>query len=198
MIDFLSEQNSFVKFLFFLFSSFLENLFPPWPGDLITIFAGFLVSQGESLFLIILSTFCGSLSGGIFMYKIGDKLMKICRQKHWFANFTEERKLNQIALNFQKYSYLLLLFSKFMAGYRFFICPISGLLKIRFTFFCISFSLSIILWNSILIFSGYLLGENWKFFFEILKTYSVFIFFIILFGIFFYILKFFKTRKSFF
>jgi len=43
------EQNILLIWLFFFFSNFLENVFPPWPGDTVTVFGGFLVAKSQEI-----------------------------------------------------------------------------------------------------------------------------------------------------
>ena len=190
IVHFLLIQNSQIRFLFFFLSSFLENLFPPWPGDAITVFGGFLAYKGENLFLLTTATFFGNLAGGIFMYKMGNKFLLFLEKRKLYAKKT----LKQVFIWFETYSYILVAASRFMAGCKFLICPICGILKMNFLLFLFYFSISVILWNTILIYGGYFLAENWSFFLKILKTYTFSIVFILIFFVIFFILV--KCKKN--
>ena len=48
IIEFLLPRNELFLYVFLFFSSVIENLFPPVPGDTITIFGAFMVGTGGS------------------------------------------------------------------------------------------------------------------------------------------------------
>ena len=53
-------------------SAFVENVFPPIPGDTVTVLGAYLVSQGHLGFWgVYLSTSTGSLCGFATMYYLG-------------------------------------------------------------------------------------------------------------------------------
>ena len=57
IISFLLPKNDLFLYVFLFFSAIIENLFPPIPGDTITVFGAFLVGTGRlSYFFVYLAT----------------------------------------------------------------------------------------------------------------------------------------------
>jgi len=97
-----SLPNTLLYFLLGL-SAFVENVFPPIPGDTITAFGAFLVAtQRLSFFGVYLSTTLGSLFGFMFLFWIGSLLGRrffiekdyrffrakdIIRAEEWFRKY---------------------------------------------------------------------------------------------------------------
>lgn len=180
MLVWISEQDAWVMWLFFFFSNLTENLFPPWPGDSITVFGGFLVAQevhqhSEFGWLsLVTSTFAGNILGGYIMYALGERAI-VWMQNHNFpfkSQLYDEEGLQKTIHWFSRNSIVVILVSRFSAGIRFFVSIVAGMTKVRFTTFLICFSIAVILWCALLIGGGYFLGKNWQYILSILNLYS--------------------------
>ncbi|MCZ6775559.1 MAG: DedA family protein [Ignavibacteria bacterium] len=175
MEDFILQLKSLDPFLIYLavFSiALIENVFPPSPSDLVIVFAGSLVGIeqvgfAETLFTATL----GSAIGFVLMYKIGD----------WFGDrILEQGKIKFIPLEavrkvelwFAQYGYGIIIANRFLAGTRAVVSFFAGMsrLNLRKTI-ALSF-LSALAWNSILLFGGFYLGQNWRRIGFYLSTYG--------------------------
>ena len=175
MEDFILQLKSLDPFLIYLavFSiALIENVFPPSPSDLVIVFAGSLVGIeqvgfAETLFTATL----GSAIGFVLMYKIGD----------WFGDrILEQGKIKFIPLEavrkvelwFARYGYGIIIANRFLAGTRAVVSFFAGMsrLNLRKTI-ALSF-LSALAWNSILLFGGFYLGQNWRRIGFYLSTYG--------------------------
>ncbi len=154
--------NAVALYLFLFGSSILENLFPPIPGDMITIFGAFLVGIGKLDFLLVfLVTTAGSTIGFIFLFYAGAFL-----EMEFFLNtrikiFSNE-KILLAEKWFHSHGYLVVLLNRFLPGIRSVIsivAGISGLSGLKVLFFA---SISALLWNFIWIYTGFTLGNNWE------------------------------------
>ncbi len=75
IIKFLLPLNNIFLYLFLFLSAIIENLFPPIPGDTITVFGAFLVGVGRlNYFGVYLSTTLGSVIGFMTLFLIGKYL----------------------------------------------------------------------------------------------------------------------------
>ena len=164
---------------FIFFSSFVENIFPPYPGDTVTVLGGYLAGIRKiSLIALAASVFLGSLSGAVVMYFFGQRVVV------WLANklkikamsgILEGKNFRKAQRWFEKYGFVAVLASRFSAGVRFFVSIVAGMTQMRLVSFVIAFSLATIIWNTILIFVGHALGENWSQIFKYLEFYNGFI-----------------------
>ena len=156
-----STAPAYLYFTLFFFA-FLENLFPPAPSDLVIVFGGSLVGLGKlGLMPTILFSTLGSAAGFTVMYYVGFFLGKEIVDSGKIK-FIPLDKIRQVEGWFTKYGYALVVANRFLSGTRAVISFFVGIteLPILITFpLC---ALSALLWNSILVFGGSMLGHNWR------------------------------------
>lgn len=142
----------------------LENLFPPIPSEVILPLAGFTASQGHmSLPGAIAWTTLGSLFGAVVLYAIGAlfgrertraiaarlplvKVSDIDRTEAWFARHGGKA----------------VFFGRMVPIFRSFISIPAGIERMPITTFLALTALGSLIWNTVFVLTGYLLGENWR------------------------------------
>ncbi len=167
----MSYLESFLRFLdtlpnaliYFLLgaSAFVENVFPPIPGDTITAFGAFLVGAERLDFLgVYLSTVVGSLIGFMFLFWVGGLLGRrfFLERDYWFFKAQDIIKAETW---FKKYGYLLILLNRFFPGVRSVISVAGGISRLKPHRVLLLALISCSIWNLIWIFFGYMLGSNW-------------------------------------
>ncbi|MCT8332386.1 DedA family protein [Leptospira sp. 85282-16] len=176
MLDFLQfdtflgrilELPPLVLWVFFCFSNFLENVFPPWPGDTVTIFSGFLSSSQDSplsLVSVVLATYFGNLLGALVMYFFGERILQFLKRSKFpfLSALYQEENLQKTLVWFRKHEIVVVLLSRFSAGIRFFVSIVAGMSKMNIIKFVLLYSIAISLWCGILLLGGSLLGSNWN------------------------------------
>jgi membrane protein DedA with SNARE-associated domain len=143
-------------------SAFLENVFPPAPGDTITAFGAFLVGTNRLQFLaMFISTTVGSLAGFMFLFWIGNLLGRrfFIERDIWYFKAEDIIRAEEW---FRKYGYLLILFNRFFPGIRSVISIAGGISKLRVLRVAVFALISCSVWNLIWISMGYTLGNNWE------------------------------------
>ncbi|RME92628.1 MAG: DedA family protein, partial [Candidatus Hydrogenedentota bacterium] len=177
MEDIFMQVPKGLYWAFVFFSSFIENVFPPYPGDTATVFGAYLAGKGYiTLYSLILSVYLGSILGALFMYFLGTEVLKFFSKYVRFKSIREllsEEHLTKTHDWFEKYGLWAVIFSRFSAGIRFFVAIVAGMVKMNILTFTIAFSIGTILWNALLITGGYMLGENWQQVKEYLKIYNI-------------------------
>lgn len=163
--------------IFFGFSNFLENVFPPWPGDTFTVFAGFLAGQPDSnltLLPLIIATILGNWAGALCMFFFGKKVIQFLRltKNQFIRKHYTENSFEQTVNWFKKHSILLIIFSRFSAGIRFFVAIVAGMSRMHVAQFLFFYTIAISIWCGALLFGGYRLGNNWKQILVILSFYN--------------------------
>lgn len=154
------------------FFSFIENVFPPSPSDLVVIVGASLISSTAIGFLpVLLITSIGSALGFILMYYVGfflsEKILRNRRQK-----FISQKSLAKIDKWFKKYGYKIILANRFLPGTRSVISFFSGVheLNVKKTF--LMALISAFLWNAFIVNLGIVLGNNVARIDYYLTTYS--------------------------
>ncbi|MFH1242143.1 MAG: DedA family protein [Pseudomonadota bacterium] len=143
-------------------SAFVENVFPPIPGDTITAFGAFLVGTNRLHFLgVYLSTVSGSLMGFMFLFWVGGLLGRrfFLERDYWFFKAQDIIKAENW---FRRYGYLLILLNRFFPGIRSVISIAGGISRLKISRVLLLALISCGAWNLIWIFFGYMLGSNWE------------------------------------
>ncbi len=142
--------------------AFVENIFPPFPSDVGVVAVGSLTGMGSASFVAALgSSTVGSTVGFILMFKIGN----------WFGRRIIERgrikflpleQVHKVEGWFKKYGYLVVVANRFLSGTRAVVSLFAGLSELSLFWCAILSFLSALVWNFILLYSGRMLGANWK------------------------------------
>jgi membrane protein DedA with SNARE-associated domain len=173
--DILNNIASFTPFwiyvTLFLFA-FVENVFPPSPSDLVVVIGGSLVSTGVISFIpAILLTTLGSIIGFMILFYFGSTVDKkvIHPGKYKYIPVDAIEKVENW---FKKYGYYVILANRFMPGTRSVISFFSGMSNLNVKKTLILASISALIWNSAIIYLGYLFGTNVSVVDRYLSTYT--------------------------
>ena len=167
-----SLDTSFIYVMIFL-SGFFENCIPPIPGDTVTVFAAYMVGTGRlNYFAVFFTATAGNLTGFMTMYHIGRYFGKKFFLERNYKFFPKE-SIEKTEAWFNKYGYRIILFNRFLSGLRSVISIFAGMTRLRRRKILPLAFLSACMWDGVLIYGGYLLGDNWQYFDEILKRYNI-------------------------
>ncbi|MBL7213364.1 MAG: DedA family protein [Desulfobacteraceae bacterium] len=161
-LDFLNTLPDTLIYFLLGLSAFVENVFPPIPGDTITAFGAFLVgTERLDFFGVYLSTVLGSLIGFMFLFWIGGLLGRrfFLERDFWFLKAQDIIKAEEW---FRKYGYLLVLLNRFFPGIRSVISLAGGISGLKTHRVLLLALISCSAWNLMWIFVGYMLGSNWE------------------------------------
>ena len=192
-LAFLNTLPDILIYILLGLSAFVENVFPPAPGDTITAFGAFLVGTNRLQFLkVFISTTVGSLAGFMFLFWIGSLLGRRFFVEKDFWYFKAEDIIR--AENwFRKYGYFLILINRFLPGIRSVISVVGGISGLQvFKVFLLAL-ISSGVWNLIWIGMGYSLGSNWETakarIVEIMTTYNVAVLVLLGVGVLFFVAR---------
>lgn len=154
-------SDSTVYFLLGL-SAFIENIFPPIPGDTVTVFGAFLVGTGRLNFIgVYLSITLGSLLGFMTLFMAGAYLGRdhFIKRDH---NFFRKEAIIKAEDWFRRYGYFIILLNRFLPGIRSVISISGGVSGLNRRSVTVLALISCASWNLIWILFGYMLGNNWE------------------------------------
>jgi len=154
------------------FISFVENIFPPSPSDVVVVFGGALAGLGKGSYLIaLISGASGSTLGFMTAYSIG----------RWFgrsiiergkARFLPAESIRKAEDWFLKYGDWIIVANRFLAGTRAVISIFAGMAKTDFLKTTVLSFISSLAWYGLLVYAGYSLGHHWHRIYDYLYTYS--------------------------
>lgn len=149
-------------YLILFLSATIENLFPPIPGDTVTIFGAYLVGRGSlSLWPVVYSTLAGSAAGCLGLYFFGrtygrDALMRLKWVQRSGDKITHAERLCR------RHGTLVVLVNRFLPGLRTVVSITIGLLRMPLWQVVPASVIGIFAWNGLLIWGGLTAGENWE------------------------------------
>jgi membrane protein DedA with SNARE-associated domain len=158
-------------------SAYVENIFPPIPGDTITAFGAFLVGIGRlNFFGVYVCTTLGSLLGFMTLFWLGLYLgRRFFIEKDY--RFFKAKDIIKAEAWYRKYGYVLVAFNRFLPGIRSVISLAGGISRLKVMGVVFLALLSCAVWNLIWILLGYVLGTHWDVFearaSAILKRYNI-------------------------
>ena len=161
IIEYLLPESDLFLYIFLFISSIIENLFPPIPGDTITVFGAFLVGTGRLSFsLVYLATTAGSVIGFMLLVLTGRFVEReFFMRKNY--RFFPAQSIASAERWFARYGYIVVLINRFMPGIRSVISLVSGITRLNLLYVFLLTLVSASIWNLIWIQAGFLLGNNW-------------------------------------
>jgi membrane protein DedA with SNARE-associated domain len=172
VLDFISQLTPFWIYVALFFFSFVENVFPPSPSDLVVVVGGSLIGTGELHFIpTLLITTIGSVIGFMTLFVIGTQLDRKVIQAGKIK-FISIEALMKVELWFKKWGYWIILANRFLPGTRSVISFFAGLSELDFKRTALLAAVSAIVWNAIIIYLGIVFGNNIEAIDGYLSTYS--------------------------
>lgn len=160
-----------IYLILFLFS-FVENVFPPSPSDLVVVVGGSLVSTGVIHFIpTILFTTVGSVIGFMVLFYFGSTVDKrvVHAGKYKYIPYEAIEKVESW---FKKYGYYVILINRFLPGTRSVISFFAGMSNLDVKRTILLATISALIWNAIIIYLGFVFGNNVEVVDKYLSTYS--------------------------
>ena len=147
----------------------LESMVVPLPSELVLPFAGYLTATGQLSFVwVFVASVIGSLIGSLISYYMGlwggNKF--VCTLgKYCFLDETDLTKTEEL---FKRHGDPVIFIARFIPVVRHLISIPAGIGKMDLKKFCFYTAAGAALWNLILIWLGYYLGQNWR----LIRNYS--------------------------
>ncbi len=183
--------------IFALFITFLENIFPPSPSDVLLLFMGTLIADSSHLTFLNLSiaSTAGSTLGFVTMYYLGYKFEnKIVESNK--LKFISKENLAKPTIWFNKYGYFIIVANRFLSGTRAIISFFAGVSKLDIKKTTILSAISAYVWNSILIYLGIVFASNLDIVKEYINLYGKIVFPLLIIIILVLLIKFIINRKK--
>jgi len=195
LLESISSLSPFWIYIVLFFFSFLENVFPPSPADLVTVIGGSLiVSHSIDYIPTLLVTTLGSAAGFMVIFFIGTQFdKKVVRAGK--IKFISVEALLKVENWFLKYGYFVILANRFLTGMRSVISLFAGLSELNIKKTALFASISALIWNAGIIYLGLLFGRNVKYADKLISTYSEIVAIVLAVVLALYLLRYFILRK---
>lgn len=144
----------------------LENVFPPIPSEIILPLAGFNSSVGDmNIFVAILAATVGSVVGATILYYVGyvfgeERVRTLIRRWGKWLGF-KESDVDLADRWFDRHGGVAVMICRVIPIVRSLISIPAGLRKMPLHTFFVFTTLGSLVWNTVLVTAGYILGDNW-------------------------------------
>lgn len=156
----------------------IENIFPPIPSEVILTLSGFMTSYTKMTILgVIVFSTLGSIVGALLLYYIGyllneRRIKRIINSKLGKILCLKDSDIDKAMLWFKHKGNKTVFFCRFVPVIRSIISIPAGTSKMRITPFVLFTLLGSLIWNTILVVLGRLLGDRWDIVVNFVKKYS--------------------------
>ena len=180
----------------------IENIFPPIPSEVILTFGGYMTTYSNlNVPLVILSATLGSLLGAIVLYAIGkilnkERLMKIVSGKVGKILRLKKEDIESADKWFDTKGEKCVFFCRFIPIVRSLISIPAGMSEMNIPKFLIYTTIGSLIWNSVLVVVGSIVGENWENIVNIFDTYSTITLILLIIIFILFVVWFYKKRAK--
>lgn len=186
--------------IFFLI--FIENIFPPIPSEVVLLFGGFMTTYSKlNLFGMIIFSTLGSTVGAIVLYYIGkilnkERLKKIVSGKIGKVLRLKASDIEKADKWFDTKGNKTVFFCRFIPVVRSLISIPAGMSEMIMSKFLLYTITGSLIWNTVLLFVGSKVGENWKKIEQIMSQYSHIILIILIIAFIGFVIYHFSNKKK--
>lgn len=143
-----------------------ETVFPPIPSEVILPLAGFTASRGDlTLPGVLLAATVGSVLGALILYAFGAWIgrERLYHLTNRFGRYflISESDLDRADAWFSQHQAKAVVIGRLVPGVRSVISLPAGVTRMPLTTFTLYTTLGSLLWNSLLVGAGYVLGNQW-------------------------------------
>jgi len=142
-------------------ATFVEHVFPPFPGDLLVVLGAWYAVQGElSWPMVLLFTTAGAVVGAWVDHRIGVAIGASLDRRAGRSRLLSAERLAAFDAAYQRWGSWLLVFNRFMPGVRAFLFLAAGAAGLPLRRVLLLGGLSALLWNALLLAAGAFIAHN--------------------------------------
>lgn len=141
----------------------LENVFPPIPSEAVLPLAGFLVGQGNfSFWWAVVASTAGAVVGAWVLYAMGRVGGRPLVLRYGHILRVDAEKLDRAESWFLRYGDWMVLVARMIPLARSIVSIPAGTARMSLLRFTLLTTIGTGAWNILLIWAGFILGENWR------------------------------------
>ena len=145
--------------------TFLENVFPPIPSELVIPLAGYVAAQGDMrLMLVIATASAGSLAGAAVWYwigrRVGERRLRAWVDRHGKWLTLSGKDVDRAQLWFSRHGNAAVFFGRLVPGVRTLVSLPAGFARMPALPFVVYSALGTTIWTAALAYAGVALQSN--------------------------------------
>lgn len=174
-VTFLTATHPWLLWLLLFASAVVEYVFPPFPGDTVTLAGAVLVTAyGVSAPAVLAAVLAGGLVGCAADYGLGVLAARGTwpGAHRWWVVRRAREGAESAARAFARHGEVLIVVNRFLPGVRAFLFVAAGMAGMRFGKVMFYATLSALAWNALLLAAGMAVGARWEDLERLFKTYQ--------------------------
>jgi membrane protein DedA with SNARE-associated domain len=181
--------------IFFLMM--LESMVVPVPSEFVMPFAGFLIIEGSFNFiLVIVASTLGSITGSLLFYYVGKTGGHTLVEKYGKYVLVDTQDIVKTEEWFKKRGELTIFLARLVPVVRHLISLVAGIGKMDVKKFAVYTILGAGLWNGILTYLGFILGQHWDEVSQYTESLDLVIIILLIAGCLYFVYRHLKRRKK--
>jgi membrane protein DedA with SNARE-associated domain len=150
----------------------LENLFPPFPSDVVVAFGSFVAAQGSGTAAgVFLSTWLGNVSGAMLVFALGRRYGAARLEKRLAGKEAESRDARLRAM-FHRYGMPAVFVSRFVPGVRAVVPAFAGALRLNPWWTAVMIAGASGIWYGLITWIAFRVGADWPHLRAMIAQYS--------------------------
>ncbi len=175
----------------------LESMVFPVPSEVVMPFAGYLAATGQfNLILVIAFSTLGSIIGSLLSYYIGKRWGTRLIETYGKYVLVDLDDLKKTEAWFKKRGELTIFASRLIPVVRHLISLVAGVGKMNIKKFTIYTIAGAAIWNALLAYLGYVLGQNWEQVTRYTEELSIIVVILLIIGCIYYVYRHMRRRKK--
>jgi membrane protein DedA with SNARE-associated domain len=155
-------------------SAAVEYVFPPFPGDTVTLFGAFLAAtEGWSVPLVFAAVTAGSLAGAWLDYALGRRLARTPIEELTGRKRAARERMTPILRGFERHGAAYVAINRFLPGIRALFFVAAGMAGLPVHRVLLWGAISAAAWNALIIGAGFAIGKNWDRLLELARAYTL-------------------------
>lgn len=152
----------------------LEYVFPPFPGDMVTLFGAFLVTRyGWKLPWMFMAVLAGSGVGAMIDFGVGVWMRKPYEEGRFLKGEATRARVEQVLAAFRRHGAVYVAINRFLPAVRAVFFLAAGMAGLRARAVLFWALVSAAAWNGLVVGVGHTAGANWERLKALASTYSV-------------------------
>jgi membrane protein DedA with SNARE-associated domain len=163
LLDWLITLPPETLYAVLLIAAAVENVFPPFPSDVVVAFGGFVIAQGNQGTMLgaFLSTWIGNVSGAMLVYALGRRYGAERLERRLAGRFAEQRDA-KIRSMVKRFGMPAIFVSRFVPAIRALVPAVAGALRLSVVWTGLMIATASGLWYGMITVVAFRVGSDWE------------------------------------
>lgn len=163
LLDWLITLPQAALYAILFITSAIENVFPPFPSDVVVAFGGFVSAQSPngSMLGVFLAVWCGNVGGAMLVYAMGRRYGAERMERRLAGKQGKSREATFRKM-FERFGLPAVFVSRFVPGVRALVPAYAGALKLSPVWITLMIGTASAIWYGLITVISFRVGSDWE------------------------------------